>query len=160
MWQEFIKQLSEVMGTLQYDLINASFGLFLLLISMLLNQLAGSILALIKLEFKWGKLLHSIVQGFCIAIVVLGLCTVIDLVPVLLERTKLIGSESIVSQVVTVLEVVAMIVIALVKYIKDIYDKLLKLFNVKKEEVDEAIQSTFNTDMSVMENADSEKAVG
>ena len=38
--------------------------------------------------------------------------------------------------------------------VKDIYDKLLSLFNVKKEEVDEIVQTTFNSDPSVMENAD------
>jgi len=161
MWQEFIKQLSDVLGTIEYDLINASFGLFLLLVSMLLNQLAGVILALIKIEFNWKKLLSSVVQGIAIAIVVEGLCVVVDLAPVLLTRLNIIGEKSDLIKLVTALEICVMLVIAYTKYIKDVYDKLLKLFNVKKEEVDEVVQTTFNTDKIVMQDADiDEKAVG
>lgn len=157
MFKEFLNQLTMVFGQIEYDLINATFGLFLLMISMLMNHVAGVILAIIKVEFNWPKLWHSIVKSIAIVFVVLGLCVVTDLVPVLLTRTGLTGDSNTLSQIVTTLQIVAMIIVALIKYIKDIYEKLLILFNVKKEEVDEMIQDSFE---NPGEFIDSEEALG
>lgn len=157
MFKEFLNQLTMVFGQIEYDLINATFGLFLLMVSMLMNHVAGVILAIIKVEFSWSKLWHSIVKSIAIVFVVLGLCVVTDLVPVLLTRTGLTGDGNTLSQIVTTLQIVAMIIVALIKYIKDIYEKLLILFNVKKEEVDEMIQDSFE---NPGEFIDSEEALG
>lgn len=143
MFNEFIEQLIEVMGQIEYDLISSMFALVLLAASMVMNNIAGIILALIKVEFDWKKALSSIIKLLAVVVVVLGLCVVTDLVPVLLKRVGLTGEGAMLSTLITTLQIVAMIVVALIKYIKDIYDKLLILFNVKKEEVDELIQDSF-----------------
>lgn len=114
----------------------------LLVFAMFCNQILGAVMARTGFEntFDIKRLLRSFLKGFLICNAILIFCIVLDVFPVLLERVNVIGSDSIVSTIMTVLEVVAILVIAIVKYCKEVYEKLLTLFEVNIDEVKEFIQ--------------------
>ena len=140
--QELIKQIAEVLSKIEYDLLTATLTMLLLVFAMFCNQILGAVMARTGIEntFDIKRLLRSFLKGFLICVAIQIFCIVLDLIPVLLERVNVIGEESIVSTLMTVIEVIAILVIALVKYCKEVYEKLLTLFEVKKDEVTEFIQ--------------------
>ena len=161
MWKLFIEQLLSVVETIEYDLLTVLLAMTLLVLCMLANQILGGTIAMTKCEFDIKRFLKSLLKGFLICLAIVILCTVLDVFPVLLQRINLIDKDSLIKTVITVVNVVAILVIAITKYCKDIYDKLLSLFNVKKEEVDEIVQTTFNSDKIVMQDSETnENEVG
>lgn len=140
--QELIKQITDILSKIEYDLLTACLAMTLLVFAMFCNQILGAVMARTGFEntFDIKRLLRSFLKGFLICNAILIFCIVLDVFPVLLERVNVIGSDSIVSTIMTVLEVVAILVIAIVKYCKEVYEKLLTLFEVNIDEVKEFIQ--------------------
>lgn len=161
MWKLFIEQLLGVVEIVEYDLLTILLALTLLALCMLANQILGGTIAVTKCEFDVKRFLKSLLKGFLICLAIVILCTVLDVFPVLLQRINLIDKDSLVKTIITVVNVVAILVVAITKYCTDIYNKLLSLFNVKKEEADEIVQTTFNADKIVLQDSDTnEEAVG
>lgn len=135
--QELMKQIAEILSKIEYDLLTASLAMCLLVFAMFCNQILGAVMARTGNEntFDYKRLLKSFLKGFLICIAILIFCIVLDVFPVLLERINIIDKESILSTMMTVLEVLAILVIAITKYCKEVYDKLLTLFEVTQEEV-------------------------
>ena len=158
--EELIKQITEILSKIEYDLLTAMVAMVLLATIMFVNQILGAVMASTVKQFDIQRLLKSFLKGILICIGILLFCIVLDVFPVLLERVKVLGGESIIPDIVTVLEVTAILVIAIVKYCKEVYQKLLTLFDVKKEEVDELIQTTFNNDTALDEVDDEPEALG
>ena len=140
--EELIKQIADILSKIEYDLLTACLAMTLLVFAMFCNQILGAVMARTGFEntFDIKRLLRSFLKGFLICNAILIFCIVLDVFPVLLERVNVIGSDSIVSTIMTVLEVVAILVIAIVKYCKEVYEKLLTLFEVNIDEVKEFIQ--------------------
>lgn len=140
--QELIKQIAEVLSKIEYDLITACLAMTLLVFFMFCNQILGAVMARTGKEntFDLKRLLRSFLKGFLICVAILIFCVGLDVFPVLLERVNIVGSDSVVSTIATVLEVLAILIITITKYIKEVYEKLLTLFEVKKDEVTEFIQ--------------------
>ena len=140
--QELIKQIAEVLSKIEYDLLTASLAMILLVFAMFCNQVLGAVMARTGHEntFDPKRLFRSFLKGSLICLSILIFCVVLDVFPVLLERVNVIGNDSIVSTLMTVLEVLAILTIAIVKYCKEVYEKLLTLFEVNKDEVTEFIQ--------------------
>ena len=140
--EELIKQIADILSKIEYDLLTACLAMTLLVFAMFCNQILGAVMARTGFEntFDIKRLLRSFLKGFLICNAILIFCIVLDVFPVLLERVNVIGSDSIVSTIMTVLEVVAILVIAIVKYCKEVYEKLLTLFEVNVDEVKEFIQ--------------------
>lgn len=135
--EELIKQIAEVFSKIERDLLTACLAMTLLMFAMFCNQILGAVMARTGEEntFKSERLLKSFLKGFLICIAILIFCVVLDVFPVLLERIDMINEESILSTIVTALEVLAILVIAIIKYCKEVYQKLLTLFEINQEEV-------------------------
>lgn len=135
--EELIKQITEVLSKIEQDLLTACLAMTLLMFAMFCNQILGAVMARTGEEntFKFERLLKSFLKGFLICIAILIFCVVLDVFPVLLERINMINEESVLSTIVTALEVLAILVIAIIKYCKEVYQKLLTLFEINQEEV-------------------------
>jgi len=133
--QELIKQIAEILSKIEYDLATSTLALCLLMFAMFCNQILGAVMASTVGQFDIKRLGRSILKGLLIALAVLLFCIVLDVFPVLLERVNVTTEDSVVSVIVTVLEVLSILVIAITKYCKEIYQKLLTLFEVKEKEV-------------------------
>ena len=126
----FINQIAELLGTIENDLINAMLALTLLAFLMGCNQLLGAVMASTINTFNLNRLLKSITKSILICISTVIFCVVLDMFPLLLQRIGLLGNENIVQDIITVLQVLSILVIAIIKYAKEIYKKLLVLFDV------------------------------
>lgn len=137
-----IEQIVAILSTIEYDLATALLAMVLLAFAMFCNQVLGAVMARTGEEntFDYKRLLKSFLKGLLICLAIFIFCIVLDTFPILLQRVNVIGKDSIVSTIVTVLEVISILVIAIMKYCKEIYEKLLTLFEVNKEEVSEFIQ--------------------
>ena len=135
--EELIKQIAEVLSKIERDLLTACLAMTLLMFAMFCNQILGAVMARTGEEntFEFKRLLKSFLKGFLICIAILIFCVVLDVFPVLLERTNMINEESVLSTIVTALEVLVILVIAIVKYCKEVYQKLLTLLEINQEEV-------------------------
>lgn len=137
--KQLFEQILAILSTIEYDLATALLALCLLLFAMFCNQVLGAVMASTCGQFDIKRLGKSIIKGMLIAVAVFLFCIVLDVFPVLLERVDVTSKDSIVSKIVTVLEVLSILVIAIMKYCKEIYEKLLTLFEVNKEEVDNLV---------------------
>lgn len=133
----FIEEVSNVWDKVQFDLITAIFALCLLGIAMIANQIIGASMAKEADQFNKDRLIKSIKKGVLISIGLLAICFVTDLLPVLMERASILSENfsDAAAVVITALQFIAIIVIAIIKYVKEVYQKLLTLFEVKDEEV-------------------------
>ena len=137
----FIEEVTNVWDKVTFDLITALFALSLLGIAMIANQIIGATMAKEADQFDKDRLIKSIKKGVLISIGLLAICFVTDLLPVLMERADIVSekfSEG-ASIVITALQFIAIIVIAILKYVKEVYQKLLTLFEVKDEEVQKLV---------------------
>lgn len=134
---ELIKQISEILGKIETDLITASLAMVLLVFAMFCNQALGAVMARTgnTNTFDPKRLGRSFLKGLLICLSILIFCIVLDVFPVLLERVNIIGENSVVSTVVTVLQVITILIISITKYCKEVYEKLLTLFEVTQDEV-------------------------
>lgn len=115
----------------EYDLVTLAMLMSLLGILILINTLLGSITA-----WQWGewvtkKFWRGLFKNILIAACLFLFFVVLEIIPSVLARTGIF----IPTEIVTILEMFAMLVVSIKKYILDIYGTFKKLLNVTDEEV-------------------------
>lgn len=147
-----------ILKTIADDAITISLLIAAVGILMGINILLGIVLAgVFKIEkWDWPKFWQGFIKLFVFVFCIYAYCAVLDIIPLIFERIKI----AIPKDFITILQVLGVFAVLVIKYCKDIYTKILKITGVKKEEVDELVQTTFNKDTSVMDNMDSPEALG
>ena len=123
--------MSNSFSSMEYDLVTLAMLMSLLGILILINTLLGSITA-----WQWGewvtkKFWQGLLKNILIAACLFMFFLTIEIIPSVLARTGII----IPSDIVTVLEVFAMLVVSIKKYVLDIYATFKKLLGSSDEEI-------------------------
>ena len=123
--------MSNIVSSMEYDLVTLAMLMSLLGILILINTLLGSITA-----WQWGewvtkKFWQGLLKNILIAACLFMFFLTIEIIPTVLARTGII----IPSDIVTVLEVFAMLVVSIKKYVLDIYATFKKLLGSSDEEI-------------------------
>ena len=123
--------MSNLFSSMEYDLVTLAMLMSLLGILILINTLLGSITA-----WQWGewvtkKFWQGLLKNILIATCLFMFFLTIEIIPTVLARTGII----IPSDIVTVLEVFAMLVVSIKKYVLDIYATFKKLLGSSDEEI-------------------------
>ena len=123
--------MSNLFSSMEYDLVTLAMLMSLLGILILINTLLGSITA-----WQWGewvtkKFWQGLLKNILIAACLFMFFLTIEIIPTVLARTGII----IPSDIVTVLEVFAMLVLSIKKYVLDIYATFKKLLGSSDEEI-------------------------
>ena len=123
--------MSNIFSSMEYDLVTLAMLMSLLGILILINTLLGSITA-----WQWGewvtkKFWQGLLKNILIAACLFMFFLTIEIIPTVLARTGII----IPSDIVTVLEVFAMLVVSIKKYVLDIYVTFKKLLGSSDEEI-------------------------
>lgn len=123
--------MSNLFSSMEYDLVTLAMLMSLLGILILINTLLGSITA-----WQWGewvtkKFWQGLLKNILIAACLFMFFLTIEIIPTVLARTGII----IPSEIVTVLEVFAMLVVSIKKYVLDIYATFKKLLGSSDEEI-------------------------
>ena len=123
--------MSNLFSSMEYDLVTLAMLMSLLGILILINTLLGSITA-----WQWGewvtkKFWQGLLKNILIAACLFMFFLTIEIIPTVLARTGII----IPSDIVTVLEVFAMLVVSIKKYVFDIYATFKKLLGSSDEEI-------------------------
>ena len=116
---------------MEYDSVTLAMLMSLLGILILINTLLGSITA-----WQWGewvtkKFWQGLLKNILIAACLFMFFLTIEIIPTVLARTGII----IPSDIVTVIEVFAMLVVSIKKYVLDIYATFKKLLGSSDEEI-------------------------
>lgn len=116
------------------DLITAIMGTAILFVLFIINTLLGIYKGTKTEGFKIKKLVEGILKNiFCLLIPLFMFYIVLDFIPLWLERIGISGLQGIVS----FLEAMGVIAIAIKNYVTDIYDKYLAIYGVSKEDLPE-----------------------
>ena len=123
--------MSNIFSSMEYDLVTLAMLMSLLGILILINTLLGSITA-----WQWGewvtkKFWQGLLKNILIAACLFMFFLTIEIIPTVLARTGII----IPSDIVTVLEIFAMLVVSIKKYVLDIYATFKKLLGSSDEEI-------------------------
>ena len=123
--------MSNLFSSMEYDLVTLAMLMSLLGILILINTLLGSITA-----WQWGewvtkKFWQGLLKNILIAACLFMFFLTIEIIPTALARTGII----IPSDIVTVIEVFAMLVVSIKKYVLDIYATFKKLLGSSDEEI-------------------------
>ena len=123
--------MSNLFSSMEYDLVTLAMLMSLLGILILINTLLGSITA-----WQWGewvtkKFWQGLLKNILIAACLFMFFLTIEIIPTVLARTGII----IPSDIVTVIEVFAMLVVSIKKYVFDIYATFKKLLGSSDEEI-------------------------
>ena len=123
--------MSNLFSSMEYDLVTLAMLMSLLGILILINTLLGSITA-----WQWGewvtkKFWQGLLKNILIAACLFMFFLTIEIIPTVLARTGII----IPSDIVTVLEVFATLVVSIKKYVLDIYATFKKLLGSSDEEI-------------------------
>ena len=116
---------------MEYNLVTLAMLMSLLGILILINTLLGSITA-----WQWGewvtkKFWQGLLKNILIAACLFLFFMVLEIIPTVLSRAGII----IPSEIVTILEVFAMLVVSIKKYVLDIYATFKKLLGASDEEI-------------------------
>lgn len=125
--------MEEIILTIENDLITLGLLMAILGTLIVINTLLGSINAWQWGEWKTKKFWQGILKNLLITLCLALFFITLEIIPLALERTGII----IPSELVTILEVLAMVVVCIVKYVKDIYSAFMVLLGVTKEEIEE-----------------------
>ena len=123
--------MSNLFSSMEYDLVTLAMLMSLLGILILINTLLGSITA-----WQWGewvtkKFWQGLLKNILIAACLFMFFMVLEIIPTVLSRAGII----IPSEIVTILEVFAMLVVSIKKYVLDIYATFKKLLGASDEEI-------------------------
>lgn len=123
--------MSNLFSSMEYDLVTLAMLMSLLGILILINTLLGSITA-----WQWGewvtkKFWQGLLKNILIAACLFMFFLTLEIIPTVLARTGII----IPSDIVTVIEVFAMLVVSIKKYVLDIYATFKKLLGSSDEEI-------------------------
>ena len=85
-----------------------------------------------------GRVVNKEVLARLIKTILIALCltlffVILEIIPLSLESTGI----TIPIDLLTTLEILVMVLVVIVKYVKDIYTQFIKLLGVTKEEIDE-----------------------
>lgn len=125
--------MEQIILTIENDLITLGLLMAILGSLIIINTLLGSINAWTWGEWVSKKFWQGILRNVLIALCLALFFIVLEIIPLALERTGI----TIPSDLVTTLEILVMVVVCIVKYVKDIYAQFIKLLGVTKEEIDE-----------------------
>ena len=125
--------MEQVILTIERDLVTLGLLMAILGSLIVINTLLGSINAWTWGEWVSKKFWQGILKNVLIALCLALFFVVLEIIPLALERTGII----IPSDLVTILEVLAMVVVCIVKYVNDIYAQFMKLLGVTKKEIEE-----------------------
>lgn len=117
---------------IEYDLVTLAMLMSILGILIVINTLLGSITAWQWGEWKTKKFWQGILRNLLIAICLFMFFVVLEIIPSVLSRTGIV----IPSEIVTIIEVFAMLVVSIKKYVIDIYSSFKALLGVEDEEVE------------------------
>lgn len=120
-----------IMNAIADDLITLGLLIGCLGVLEILNILLGSMMALSDDAWDWKKFWQGILKAVLIAIIMAIYCLILELLPFILER----ASIEFPSDMVTFAQVLGIILVALKKYIKGIYEKLLTLLDIEESEI-------------------------
>lgn len=123
--------MSNLFSSMEYDLVTLAILMSLLGILILINTLLGSITAWQWGEWATKKFWQGLLKNILIAACLFMFFLTIEIIPTVLARTGII----IPSDIVTVLEVFAMLVVSIKKYVLDIYATFKKLLGSSDEEI-------------------------
>lgn len=116
------------------DLMTATMGTAILFVLFIINTLLGIYRGTKAEGFKIKKLIEGILKNiFCLLIPLFMFYVVLDFIPIWLERIGITGLQGIVS----FLEAMGVIAIAIRNYVTDIYQKYLEIYGVKAEDLPE-----------------------
>ena len=116
---------------MEYDLVTLAMLMSLLGILILINTLLGSITAWHWGEWVTKKFWQGLLKNILIAACLFLFFMVLEIIPTVLSRAGII----IPSEIVTILEVFAMLVVSIKKYVLDIYATFKKLLGASDEEI-------------------------
>lgn len=116
------------------DLLTAFLGILILFVLFVINTLLG-VYRGTKIEgFKITKLLEGIAKNLlCLMLPLFMFFAVLDFIPLWLERVGITGLEGI----VTFIQSMVVIAIAIKNYVLDIWDKYVDIFGVGKDQLAE-----------------------
>lgn len=123
--------MEQVILTIERDLVTLGLLMAILGSLIVINTLLGSINAWAWGEWVSKKFWQGILRNVLIALCLALFFIVLEIIPLALERTGIIVP----SELVTTLEVLVMVIVCIVKYVKDIYSSFMKLLGVTKEDV-------------------------
>lgn len=123
--------MSNLFSSMEYDLVTLAMLMSLLGILILINTLLGSITAWQWDEWVTKKFWQGLLKNILIAACLFLFFMVLEIIPTVLSRAGII----IPSEIVTILEVFAMLVVSIKKYVLDIYATFKKLLGASDEEI-------------------------
>lgn len=123
--------MENIIAAIENDLLTLSILLSIHLSLILINTLLSSISAWNFGDWSSKKFWTGIIKNILIAICMILFFLVLEVLPFALQRTGIIIPNDLIS----ILEVLGMIVVCIVKYVKDIYKQFMKLLGVTEEEV-------------------------
>lgn len=123
--------MENIIVAIENDLLTLSILLSIHLSLILINTLLSSISAWNFGDWSSKKFWTGIIKNILIAVCMILFFLVLEVLPFALQRTGIIIPNDLIS----ILEVLGMIVVCIVKYVKDIYKQFMKLLGVTEEEV-------------------------
>lgn len=123
--------MEEIILTIENDLITLGLLMIVLGTLIIINTLLGSITAWQWGEWKTKKFWQGILRNLLIAICLFMFFVVLEIIPSVLSRTGIV----IPSEIVTIVEVFAMLVVSIKKYVIDIYSSFKTLLGASDEEI-------------------------
>lgn len=116
------------------DMITAIMGTAILFVLFIINTLLGIYKGTKTEGFKVKKLIEGILKNiFCLLVPLFMFYVVLDFIPIWLERIGISGLQGIVSFV----EAMGVIFVAIKNYVTDIYEKYLAIYGVQPEDLPE-----------------------
>lgn len=125
--------MENVLLSIRDNLCNLALLNLLLGVLMVLNIILGAVMAKAGNTFDLKTFVNGVLKALLVALCMLVFCFVLEVFPIVLERVGF----AVPADLVTFMEVVAIVVVAFVKYAKGCYNKLKTLLDVDGEE-DEA----------------------
>lgn len=135
--------MAEIFETLAQNIIILLASLLLLGGLMVANMILGAIMSATVGEFDKTRFLRSIVKALLILFAVCIYYACIELMPSLLSRVGI----DVPADLVTTIEVLLIIVASFTKYAREIFKKLLTLFDVVKVEDNTAVETVVVEDV-------------
>lgn len=127
-----VEEIIKLFELVKEDLTTAFLGILILFVLFIINTLLGVYKGATNEGFKVSKLVKGIIKNiFCLMLPLFMFFAVLDFIPLWLERVGIIGLEGI----VTFIESMMVIAVAIKNYVLDIYDKYLAIFGVNREEL-------------------------
>lgn len=137
-----------ILETLAENLLTLLLSLVLLGGLMLTNMILGAIMSATIGEFDKERFLRSVVKALLIVLSVCVYYCCLELMPMLLTEVGI----DIPADLVTTIEVLLIVVASFTKYAREIFQKLLTLFDVTKAESKTVVETVVVEDVEDIEH--------